>query len=146
MKGQCVLCCHPIYSRRHICGRISRGHTGGRSYRTYPPFFCVLLLIFIARRIQPYLSLVDREVEFCVRTINRSPLFGHDICTYLFFLFQLTSQRHKGSRLTTELPERPMYMFPNQFIIYLVGQMRHNLKSEVCLTPPNIKIACNGVL
>ena len=28
----------------------------------------VLALIFIARRIQPSLSLVDREVEFCVLT------------------------------------------------------------------------------
>ena len=28
----------------------------------------VLALIFIARRIQPFLSLVDREVEFCVPT------------------------------------------------------------------------------
>ena len=26
-------------------------------------------LIFLARRIQPFLSLVDREVEFCVPTI-----------------------------------------------------------------------------
>ena len=42
------------------------GHTG---------FFIHLLsavraLIFIARRIQPFLSLVDREVEFCVLTIQ----------------------------------------------------------------------------
>ena len=29
----------------------------------------VLTLIFLARRIQPFLSLVDREVEFCVLTI-----------------------------------------------------------------------------
>ena len=29
----------------------------------------VLSLIFLARRIQPFLSLVDREVEFCVLTI-----------------------------------------------------------------------------
>ena len=29
----------------------------------------VLALIFLARRIQPSLSLVDREAEFCVRTI-----------------------------------------------------------------------------
>ena len=40
------------------------GHTG---------FFIHLLsavraLIFLARRIQPFLSLVDREVEFCVLT------------------------------------------------------------------------------
>ena len=46
-------------------GRTSRGHTG---------FFIHLLsavraLIFLARRIQPsFLSLVDREVEFCVLT------------------------------------------------------------------------------
>ena len=30
----------------------------------------VLALIFLARRIQPFLSLVDREVEFCVLTIE----------------------------------------------------------------------------
>ena len=29
----------------------------------------VLAFIFLARRIQPFLSLVDREVEFCVLTI-----------------------------------------------------------------------------
>ena len=29
----------------------------------------VLALIFLARRIQPFLSLVDREVEFCVLMI-----------------------------------------------------------------------------
>ena len=39
----------------------------------------VLALIFLAGRIQPFLSFVDREVEFCVLTIwtNRSPLVGH---------------------------------------------------------------------
>ena len=30
--------------------------------------FAVLALIFLARRIQSFLSLVDREVEFCVPT------------------------------------------------------------------------------
>ena len=30
----------------------------------------VLALIFLAKRIQPFLSLVDREVEFCVLTIK----------------------------------------------------------------------------
>ena len=29
----------------------------------------VRVLVFLARRIQPFLSLVDREVEFCVLTI-----------------------------------------------------------------------------
>ena len=40
------------------------GHTG---FLHLPS--AVLALIFLARRIQPSLSLVDREVEFCVLTI-----------------------------------------------------------------------------
>ena len=37
----CVfMCCHIIYSGRQTCGRTSRGHTGGRSYRISPPSFC----------------------------------------------------------------------------------------------------------
>ena len=31
--------------------------------------FAVLSLNYLARKIQPFLSLVDREVEFCVLTI-----------------------------------------------------------------------------
>ena len=45
------------------------GHTG---------FFhlpsAVLALVFIARRFQPFLSLVDGEAEFCVPRINHSSL------------------------------------------------------------------------
>ena len=40
------------------------GHTG---FLIHLPF-AVRALIFVARRIQPFLSLVDREVEFCVLT------------------------------------------------------------------------------
>ena len=47
------------------------GHTG---------FFhlpsAVLALIFLARRIQPFLSLVDREVEFCVNEVIVLHLLG----------------------------------------------------------------------
>ena len=39
------------------------GHTG---FLHLPS--AVLALIFIARRFQPSLSLIDREVEFCVLT------------------------------------------------------------------------------
>ena len=47
----------------------------------------VLALIFLARRIQPFLSLVDHEVEFCVLTIrfNRSPPVGHFYFHFLVF-------------------------------------------------------------
>ena len=41
------------------------GHTGFFIHL----FSAVRALIFPARRIQPFLSLVDREVEFCVLTI-----------------------------------------------------------------------------
>ena len=41
------------------------GHTGFLIHL----FSAVRALIFLARRIQPFLSLVGREVEFCVLTI-----------------------------------------------------------------------------
>ena len=61
----CVCVFFPFILDMKFVGRTSRGHTG---------FFIHLLsavraLIFLARRIQPFLSLVDREVEFCVLTI-----------------------------------------------------------------------------
>ena len=61
----CVCVFFPFILDITFVGRTSRGHTG---------FFIHLLsavraLIFLARRIQPFLSLVDREVEFCVLTI-----------------------------------------------------------------------------
>ena len=56
-----LLCSHAIYSGRQACGRTTRGHTG---FLHRPS--AVLALFFLARRIQPFLSLVDREVEFCV--------------------------------------------------------------------------------
>ena len=68
-KVRCVcvcvcVCCHPIYSGRQVCGPTSRGHTG---FLIHLPS-AVLALVFVARRNQPSLSLVDREVESCVPT------------------------------------------------------------------------------
>ena len=62
---------------------ILRGHTGERSHRRkvtqekgHTGFLLlpsvVLALIFLAGRIQPFLSLVDRKVEFCVLTNYQS--------------------------------------------------------------------------
>ena len=42
-----------------------------------PPSFCGASLIFIARRIQPSLSLVDREVEFCKVVWSRVLLMAY---------------------------------------------------------------------
>ena len=76
----------------------------------------VIALIFIARNIQPSLSLVDHGVEPCVLPRNiRSPLVGHYYC-FIFLRgkipvrvvtaprFELTFQRQKISRLPTEPP------------------------------------------
>ena len=63
--GMCVLCVFfPFILDIKFVGRTSRGHTG---------FLIHLLsagriLIFLARRIQPFCSLVDREVYFCILT------------------------------------------------------------------------------
>ena len=77
---------------------LEEGHTG---------FFihsAVRTLIFLARRIQPFLSLVDREVEFCILII--SPLVGH-----FSFLFLVRKIPFAGIELrpkvTSELPGRP---------------------------------------
>ena len=68
----CVFCCvfFPFILDIKFVGRTSRGHTGGRSYRILIHLLSeVRALIFLARRIQPFLSLVDREVEVSVLTI-----------------------------------------------------------------------------
>ena len=67
----------------------------------------VLALIFLARRIQPFLSLVDREVEFCVLTIYCSPPVGQFLFSFFSFSvrripfagIELTSQRVRGYML-----------------------------------------------
>ena len=56
------------------------GHTG---FLIHLPS-AVLALIFLARRIQPFLSLVDREVEFCV--LNDLIVF-HLLGTLFIYLF-----------------------------------------------------------
>ena len=80
-------------------GRTSRGHTG---------FFIHLssalrALILLARRIQPFLSLVDREVIFlCTNDLehNRSPLVG------LFFFFNLEKFRLPESNSRPNVSEK----------------------------------------
>ena len=67
----------------------------------------VLALIFLARRIQPFLSLVDREVEFCVLTIlSFSTRWAIFIFIFIFSVrripfaeIELTSQRVRGYML-----------------------------------------------
>ena len=52
---------------RHVNAPAGVTQEEGYTYLLHLPS-AVLALIFITRRIQPSLSLVDREVEFCVPT------------------------------------------------------------------------------
>ena len=87
------------------------GHTGFLIHL----LFAVRALIFLAKRIQPFLSLVDREVEFCVLTIESFStrwaflfsFFSFSVRKIPFAGVELTSQRVRGLRGTSELPARP---------------------------------------
>ena len=98
----CVCVCnHPIYSgHQTTCGRTSRGRIG-RSHRISPPSV-VLALTFNARRSQPSLSLVDREVEFCVHTNLSLSAFWED-CTEIRTYIPTS----EGFGVPTELPGGP---------------------------------------
>ena len=109
------------------------GHTGFLIHLLY----AVRALIFLARRIQPFFSLVDRKVEFCVLTIKSFSTRWAFL--FLFFSFlvrkipfagiELTSQRVRGLRGTSELPGRPVknqykkqtnvFSVPRKFVIFL---------------------------
>ena len=117
----CVLCCRPIYSERRFSplGRVSRGHTGGRpTHRRFLFFICFwfstfllrcLPFFFIARRVQHSLSLVDREVEFCVPTTKSLSTVGCCARKNPRLLRDLNPRpnRQKVTRLPTEPPGRP---------------------------------------
>ena len=65
----CVFSSHPFWtsSSLDVPAGVTQeeGHTG---FLIHLLPSAVRALIFVARRIQPFLSLVDREVEFCVLT------------------------------------------------------------------------------
>ena len=60
----CVSVFFPYILDVRLVGRIS----WDTRFLIHRPF-AVLVFIFLARRIQPFLSLVDREDEFCALTI-----------------------------------------------------------------------------
>ena len=89
-------------------GCTSRGHTGGRSHRIiYPPSsFCDAYFFFLARRIQPFLSLVDRKVEFCVTIQPFSTCWAFLGKISVTGIRTLRPTCQKVTRLPTELPGR----------------------------------------
>ena len=72
--------------------RQEEGHTGLLHLSS-----TVLVLIFLARRIQSFLSLVDREVEFCalLQRINRPPFICWAFFYYLFIYLFLCEEKYQ---------------------------------------------------
>ena len=71
------------------------GHTGFLIHL----LSAVRALIFLARRIQPFLSLVNREVEFCVLTIQSFSTRWAFLFLFLFF-----SEKNPVCRDRTHIP------------------------------------------
>ena len=74
----------------------------------------VRALIFLAKRIQLFLSLVDREVKFlCTNGFNRSPLIEQILIFYFvvrkipFTGIELMCNVSESYEVTSELPGRP---------------------------------------
>ena len=62
----CVFSSHSFWTSMDVPAGVTQEDTGFSIHL----LSAVLALIFLARRIQPFLSLVDRDVEFCVLTIQ----------------------------------------------------------------------------
>ena len=93
----CAFSSHSFWTSMDVPAGVTQeeGHTG-----FFIHFLSVVrAFIFLARRIQPFLSLVDREVEFCVR-FNRSPLVGH----FYFYMMYFFSEKNPVCRDRTHVP------------------------------------------
>ena len=87
-SGMCVcvcVCLLPIHSGHQVRWTYQPGsHRRNVTQDFHPLLSAVRALIFLARRIQPFLSLVDREVEFCILTIES---FSTHWAFFFFFFF-----------------------------------------------------------
>ena len=89
----CVFSSHSFWTSSSLDvpagGTQEEGHTGFLIHL----LSAVRALIFLARRIQPFLSLVDHEVEFCVQNI--------ECCIFSFFVL---SEKNPVCRDRTHVP------------------------------------------
>ena len=115
-----------------FCGRTGRGHSGWRVTQDFSTFLLRCLpTFFLASRIQAFLSLVDREVEFCV-------LNGRLLCirkTYtkmdqirFFRLFSILWVR-----------EWSKFVWPNPFELFVTGLQTDLVPKSVCSSDTNLQ-------
>ena len=81
----CVLSSHLFWTSGLVCGYASvtreKGHTGFLHLSS-----AVLALIFVARRIQPFLSLINRDSRMlCTNELIVPPFLGHFSLYFVFF-------------------------------------------------------------
>ena len=88
IKNKTVVVCVCVFSSHSFWTSSSLDIPAGVTQEEGHTGFLIHLLsavrafIFLAKRIQPFLSLVNREVEFC---INRSPPVEHFSFSFYFF-------------------------------------------------------------
>ena len=97
----CVFSSHSFWTSSSLDVPGSHRRKGHTRFFIHIPS-AVRALIFLARRIQPFLSLVDREVEFCVlRNEEKSRLPGSNSRPNV----------SEGYEVTSELPGRYIQIF-----------------------------------
>ena len=92
----CVLSSHSFWTSSSLDVPAGVTQEEGQTEFIIHLLSAVRALIFLARRIQPFLSLVDREVEFCVLILH--PLV---ISIFVFLFF---SEKNPVCRDRTHVP------------------------------------------
>ena len=99
MCGVCVFSSHFILDVKFV-GSISRGHTG---FLIHLPS-AVLALIFLARRYQPFLFIVDHEVDFLCNDLIVLHLLG--IFVFIFIILVRKNSSYRDSNSTSQRVRR----------------------------------------
>ena len=121
----CVFSPHSFWTSSDVPAGVTQkeGHTGFSIHL----LSAVRALIFLARRIQPFLSLVDREVEFCVITIQ-------SFSTRLAFLF--FSEKNPVCRDRNHVPKcQKVTRLPLSYQLICASLSHTHYWYEVCFLP-----------
>ena len=119
-----ILCvcvsCHPIYPGRHIRGRTSRGHTGGRSHRISPPSFYGACLNFYREKESavPFPRRPCSRILCTHELIDRSALLGH---FFFFFCERKNSSSCDCTEIRTHFPTSEGYYYYIQDAWYTIN-------------------------
>ena len=136
-------------------GRTSRGHTGGRSHRiSHPDSFCYACLIF-SREKDSAIPFPRRPLSRILCTNDLIALHPLGIFIFVFFSFlvrkipfaeiELTSQRVRGLRGTSELPGLHNFKgssksIPGMIIIVPLNHIQQMRASSIIV---DLKTFCN---